>query len=252
MNPFHAQLKKWEHAQKPKPGEPIKAVPKQTVMKVFRVHERELVAGGEVLWKPVNTEAAKLLSKSSWIHQPPEPEPTFAETKPVKPPKPKMNLNNPNSIPDHLKTAVLSPGASDAGRVESEKPVDVFNAEILSRSSNETARTLSKTHELLDRALDARAAMEELCNTFQSSWLEFEKTRDDRLKEMRQYRMAFDTEARQLMASLREVRNFFMDKDHDKETQKLKEFVELCERLKALKESGFLDTVADTMLKLGS
>jgi hypothetical protein len=30
---------------------------------------------------------------------------------------------------------------------------------------------------------------------------------------------------------------------------RLREFVELCERLQKLKESGFLDAVADTMIK---
>jgi hypothetical protein len=52
------------------------------------------------------------------------------------------------------------------------------------------------------------------------------------------------------MANLREVRAFFLDKDYATELARLREFVEVCERLKLLKDCGFLDTVADTMLRL--
>jgi len=36
------------------------------------------------------------------------------------------------------------------------------------------------------------------------------------------------------------------------ERKRLSEFVDLCERLKKLKDSGFLDTVADTMIRLAT
>ena len=38
--------------------------------------------------------------------------------------------------------------------------------------------------------------------------------------------------------------------DYKEEVARLKDFVDLCERLQKLKESGFLDSVADTMLGL--
>jgi hypothetical protein len=52
------------------------------------------------------------------------------------------------------------------------------------------------------------------------------------------------------MASLKEVRQFFLEGDYEKEIERLHEFVDLCERLKALTQDGFLDAVADTLLKL--
>jgi hypothetical protein len=54
------------------------------------------------------------------------------------------------------------------------------------------------------------------------------------------------------MAALKEVRAFFIDKDYELERARLAEFISLCERLRALKESGFLDTVAETMLNLAT
>jgi hypothetical protein len=52
------------------------------------------------------------------------------------------------------------------------------------------------------------------------------------------------------MGALKEVRQFFLEESYETEIQRLHEFIDLCERLQALKESGFLDIVADTMLKL--
>ena len=48
----------------------------------------------------------------------------------------------------------------------------------------------------------------------------------------------------------KEIRKFFMDDEHEKQIARLKEFVEVCERLNELKNSGFLDSVANTILKL--
>lgn len=112
--------------------------------------------------------------------------------------------------------------------------------------------TMDKTEELVDRATDARAAMAVLTESFSKDWGDFIETADARLKDLRMARMAIDTEMRQIMSALREVRGFFVDKDYETERTRLKEFVEICERLKLLKESGFLDTVADTMLRLAS
>lgn len=68
--------------------------------------------------------------------------------------------------------------------------------------------------------------------------------------ELRGLRMSAAREAKDMLGDLTDVRKFFLGDDHLKEMALLKDFVETCERLKALKESGFLDTVADTMLKL--
>ena len=66
----------------------------------------------------------------------------------------------------------------------------------------------------------------------------------------RSMRVTTATEVASMIKPLEELRKFFLGNDHQKEVERLKEFVELCERLEKLKESGFLDTVADTILKL--
>lgn len=126
----------------------------------------------------------------------------------------------------------------------------VLNSDIAKTFIARTEKSLSQTEDLLNRAIDARNAMDEMCDRWKSSWVEFQDTSDQRLRDLRMTRMAIDSEIRQMMAGFREVRQFFLDKDYQEERVRLREFVELCERLKALKESGFLDTVSDTMLHL--
>jgi hypothetical protein len=50
--------------------------------------------------------------------------------------------------------------------------------------------------------------------------------------------------------ALKEVRQFFIGSDYKAEMERLSEFVALCERMQKLKDTGFLDRVADTMLNL--
>ena len=73
---------------------------------------------------------------------------------------------------------------------------------------------------------------------------------DKILPELRNWRMSMDAELSMVLKHFGEVRQFFLSDKHDAEVKRLREFVELMERLKALKDSGFLDRVADTMLKL--
>lgn len=70
------------------------------------------------------------------------------------------------------------------------------------------------------------------------------------IEELRGLRMTSTTEVSAMLKPLEDLRKFFLGDQHAEEVAKLKEFVELCERLERLKKSGFLDTVADTMLKL--
>ena len=70
------------------------------------------------------------------------------------------------------------------------------------------------------------------------------------IENLRGMRMTTTSEVAAMLKPLEDLRKFFLGADHDKEIARLREFVDLCERLETLKKSGFLDTVADTMLKL--
>jgi hypothetical protein len=228
---------------------------------------RELVAGGDILWKPVDSTARRVVQKAPWwsfpvpVHSVPGQEkinPDFFKSKVVvnKGELPRIkqsNKNNPKGKEQKMSdinTRKANIGEPPGQQVERAKPEDVLNADLAKGIITTTEKTTRDAEALLERARDARAALDELTGTFKASWFDFADQSDKRLQEFRMFRMAMDTETRQLMASVRDVRQFFLDKDYEKEKDRLKEFVELCERLRALKESGFLDTVAETMLSL--
>ena len=66
----------------------------------------------------------------------------------------------------------------------------------------------------------------------------------------RSMRMTVKSETSETIKRLEDVRQFFLGSDYKIQTERLKEFCDLCERLESLKKSGFLDDIADTILKL--
>ena len=73
---------------------------------------------------------------------------------------------------------------------------------------------------------------------------------DKGLSDIRQSRHALLAEVSQMSAALRDIRQFFLGETYETEIKRLHEFVGLAERLMVLKEKGFLDRLADTMLSL--
>ena len=108
------------------------------------------------------------------------------------------------------------------------------------------------TSDIARAMLDARLVLNEQMKTIGAAMDEFERVTKDAVLKVRSNRMASVTEASTVVNALKDVRQFFLGSDYEKETKRLAEFVDLCERLKKLKDSGFLDTVADTMLRLSS
>lgn len=109
---------------------------------------------------------------------------------------------------------------------------------------------LPRAKEIIQELLEANLRLRQALNEYDDLVLPFVARTKENLKAIRDVRMNTIPEVAQMMNSLRDVRKFFLDKDYKEEMVRLREFVELCERLKALKDSGFLDQVADTMLKL--
>lgn len=214
--------------------------------------KKQTVVGGELLRTPVDKTAAMVVRKAPWWAKAPDmPMPTeqvpLTESLPQQPKSRKEKRKGMSQSPNVHKTT--NPAQSAITEI-ADKPTDVFNAELHNELIKRGAKSIDGSEDLLKRALDARAALDVMADSWKVSWMEFVEQSDARLLSLRQTRMAFDTETRLLMSSLREVRQFFLDKNHSEEVARLKEFVDLCERLQKLKESGFLDTVADTLIKL--
>lgn len=130
------------------------------------------------------------------------------------------------------------------------KSEDEMNTE-LSKSIVKFVETLNdKNVELAVKSIEARKFLEWHCNHVKETWIDWKEQSGKVLEDIRQTRVAIGIESRQLLAECGDVRKFFLSEEHEKEIAKLREFIELCERLRALKNDGTLDKVADTILKL--
>jgi hypothetical protein len=198
------------------------AKPKETV-----------VNSDSIKWKPVDQTAARVVAAAPWWARPPEPEATFMSGKPQEEARvrTKQSLNEKGFVEEQVETASLMPVALEAH----EKQIKY---------------DLKTSDQLIERAHEAIEAIQFLGAEVVGPWAECQERLKTAIHDVREHRIALGSETRQLLAALRDVRIFFLDADYEKQIGRLKEFVDLCERLKVLKESGFLDTIADTMLKL--
>lgn len=105
-------------------------------------------------------------------------------------------------------------------------------------------------NDLAERTREAKAALLEAVKGVGNALDSFEPTSNEYLRSVRAFRMTAIAETASCRTALEDIRKFLIGPDHAKEIAALKEFVDLCERLQKLKESGFLDAVADTILKL--
>lgn len=70
------------------------------------------------------------------------------------------------------------------------------------------------------------------------------------VKKVRDTRMTVTTELNKALKSMGDVRKFFLESDYREEMKRLKEFVELGERMRELILDGTMDAVVDTAIKL--
>ena len=114
-----------------------------------------------------------------------------------------------------------------------------------------TAKTIPNTmSDLVKETEDAKIALRSAVDGIGSDVEALKPIKKQMIDELRGLRMTTVTEVSSMMRALEDIRKFFLGSDHDKEVARLREFVDLCERLQKLKESGFLDTVADTIIKV--
>ena len=70
------------------------------------------------------------------------------------------------------------------------------------------------------------------------------------IKRLRETRMTIKTEFSQTLNAMKDVRKFFLDKEYEKEMDRLERFVNIVSQFRELSADGTLDAVSDTILKL--
>jgi len=173
--------------------------------------KRELIAGGDIRWKPVNAEAARLLCKSPEINHPPK------TTKMI---------------------------------VDRDKTDSELDTEIAGKIINYSANGEKKLVEFANNAASARLLLDELASSLRHEVCDFRDEMPKAIKALRDWRMSVKSERDMAIEALQDIRKFFLGNDHEKEMARLESFIRTCERLRSLAQDGTLSKVADVMLKL--
>lgn len=130
------------------------------------------------------------------------------------------------------------------------KTDDQFNAELSAQMVKRTDKLNDATIELALRLKQAREFMAWSSSHLRGSWIDWQKEADKALVDVTQLRMAFDRESKAVIASAKDIRDFFNNTEYLQAIGRFSETVSMLERFQALKASGTLDAFADFILKI--
>lgn len=209
----------------------------------IRLIQSQKVVGGCYRPKPIDKQAAMLIAKAPWFFHPPE---NKSETKQENKVMPEMNM-----------AADYSDDALFIGKQKifptMKNGEKMYSVEDMARALIEHAKTINPDVEkLAAAAAESRKALDEAIQSVGGAVDNLDRFTKDAYGRVRMQRQAVVTDCAMMTTALRDLRQFFLGPDYEREQKRLADFVDLCERLKGLKDSGFLDTVADTMIRLSS
>jgi len=104
--------------------------------------------------------------------------------------------------------------------------------------------------DLLHKTLAAKEALFTAMNDLGESVAGFKKISDTYASELHAFKSSVILDLGAARKEMADVRKFFLEKEHITEIERLKEFLDLCDRFKKLKDSGVLDVITDVILKL--
>lgn len=236
------------------PHEEPEKVKEPVVRQIAPQRPKEQVVGGDIKWKPVDKTAAIVVSKAPWWAHPPPPQKAEVQKPKRQKPKPKKRKRMSMRVADEIE----APAPKNGQYISKEGiKIHMVNGQPMMDVESTYAYLERRVAELVNEvapgvkaAKDARATIDELLHGIGGDMEKFQAATKLYLEDIRATRFAVVTETASMTKGLKEVRQFFLGGDYKEEIARLREFVELCERLQKLKESGFLDKVADTMLTL--
>jgi hypothetical protein len=164
--------------------------------------------------------------------------------------KNKIYHHESKSITDRPSSGAFTSGDGLRCRIGSNGEVEINREDLMVMVCEMVNELPKEARPTVKEAKDARAIVSELIHGIGADVEEFKKTSQRYVSDIRGVRMSVALEVNQIIQPLADIRKFFLAHDHKEEIFRLKEFVDLCERLQALKSSGFLDSVADTILKV--
>lgn len=224
------------------------------------------VEGGVLKRSPIDRTAAIVTSKCPWWAEPPQPEPNFATRskpdptyKPSVKPRKKRTMSKQQAFESPTQMHETGPSQGDHTYVSQaglkismikgeayihRDSANMMLADLIKRLPNEEVSPVVKA------CIEARQSMDKLTKGLADDMREFKESTRLALQDIRNLRMNVVSEFHQMSGPLKDVKQFFMGHDYEEQISRLREFVSLCERLQELQTSGFLDAVADTIIKL--
>jgi hypothetical protein len=221
-----------------------------------------VVGKGRISRDPVNKQAAMIVAReTNWLHHPPDVRRIDEENKKTKGVSEMKGSIGESTVERGTapgeplqggpKTAMGTPMTSNSGIPRDSNPEEYFNIhDVAVKVIAEINKEPHQLSTLARAAFDARKVLDENMKMIGPVMEEFNGRVKVALEDVRQSRMAIVGEIAHLLQPLKEVRAFLIGKDYEHEIKRLKEFVDLCERLEKLKTSGMLDALADTIIKL--
>jgi len=140
-------------------------------------------------------------------------------------------------------------GRTREGVVFSEQ---VLNGELanLLKVGSTMETTLGLTQAATEQAKAARKELETTANQVTELVGVVHPKMLEAIRQLRDSRMAMVREVHESLSALKDIRQFFLEDRHAEQISRLREFVAVCQALAQLKDSGVLDAVVDTVIRL--
>jgi hypothetical protein len=111
----------------------------------------------------------------------------------------------------------------------------------------ENVEVIKETADTMEHALEV---LQETVNAVQKTSDHFFPIMAGMVKKTRDTRMTVTTELNKSLNAMKDVRQFFLDSDYKIEIERLKEFVDISERMRSLIQDGTMDAITDVAIKL--
>jgi len=242
MKPLADQLEEWLEV----------GVVREIQQEIPQRKPESLIAGGKMKWKPVDRQAAMLLAKAPDIckwHGTPNHERNDKMTNSER----AASIGATKDLDDPTHKTAYSKIAGDVfnhGATHDLVRKDVVAEGMAVGLAAEAETKLEKLKKLRSETNEAVQLLFESATGMGGVIQKFTDDSKQWVQDIRQTRFFICGEIQQTKRDAEDLRRFFGSSEHDKQIEKMKEFVEVCERLKQLKDSGFLDAIVETMIKL--
>lgn len=238
----------------PDPRKPELTRPEQPRTPPAYSFKEPVVNSTHVKWKPIDQVAARVVQPAKWYNQPPQPPPKMSkqhiDQREIGPSN--QRELQPNQFENREGRIRTKRMLTEDGHVEEMMPEGDVIPLAVEDHEHRVNKEIKNLESLEGRARELYDSISFILRSTAEPMEEVHKQLARHLNELREKRFGLEAETRLIMNQLKDVRQFFLESNYEEQIDRLRDFVTVCERLQALKESGFLDTVADTMIRLAN